>query len=317
MKQLKAMNAVYSYYFPEVRKLIDDLIKDYPHEIFLTSSNVNLDQFHEPVLEKLLKFYAGAVPDLKNFRFAYPTSGSSEGIREYLTLLQSRGVNQIYVLKGEYEGFKETAKTRNIAAVEIDLEKTSPSKLEKGLWFISNPSARDGNIIPNETIMDICESGHRIFYDMAYVGSTTQYKFDVNHKNIEAAVISLSKPFGLFRYRVGFTFSRNDVPSLYSNKWFKSIPALLIAEKIFDNMEVDELYAKYRPVQKKIIEEINDEFKLAIQPSDAILLGYLPKDDAAKLDKSLQELIAPFERGDNYRFCLTPYYEQKEKEKPK
>ncbi|MBI2129708.1 aminotransferase class I/II-fold pyridoxal phosphate-dependent enzyme [Candidatus Woesearchaeota archaeon] len=313
MKQLKTMKAVYSYYFPEVKRLIDDLIIDYPHEMFLTSSNVDLDYFHEPVIEKLLKFYANVVPDLKNFEFSYPTSGSSEGIREYLTLLQSKGVNQIYVLKGEYEGFKETAKTRNIAAVEIDLEKISPSRLEKGLWFISNPSARDGNIIPNKTIMEICDSGHKIFYDLSYAGSTTQYEFGINHKNVEAAAISLSKPFGLFRYRVGFTFSRNEIPSLYSNKWFKSIPALLIAERIFDNMKIDELYAKYRPVQKKIIEEINDEFKLAIQPSDAILLGYLPKDDAAKLNPTLQELIAPFERGDNYRFCLTPYYEEKER----
>ena len=36
----------------------------------------------------------------------------------------------------------------------------------------------------------------------------------------------------MFRFRIGFTFSRDEVPSLYANRWFKSIPALLIALKV-------------------------------------------------------------------------------------
>ncbi len=320
--KLQTLKAVYCYYFPEIRKLIDKINQDYPHEMFLTSSEVNLDEFHKPIMEKLTGFYSEAVPALKDFKFSYPTSGSSEGIREYLTLLQSQGTKFIYVLKGEYEGFKETAKTRNIETIEVNLDdllnaenaetQGKPNvlaELEKGTWFISNPSAINGNIIPNEVINRICDSGHKVFYDLAYLGSTKQNEFDLSHKNIEAAVVSLSKSFGLFRYRSGFTFSKKEISSLYSNKWFKSIPALMIAEKVFDELDINQLYEKYRPKQQQIIDYLNEQFGIGMKPSDALLLGYLTQNQAEGLSEEKLKLIEPFKRYPGYRFCLTPYYE--------
>jgi len=58
---------------------------------------------------------------------------------------------------------------------------------------------------------------------------------------------------------------------------------------------------------------VNEVHDLNIKPSDAILLGYLTKDDAKKLSKEKFEMIERFLRGDSYRFCLTPYYLNRER----
>ncbi len=42
---------------------------------------------------------------------------------------------------------------------------------------------------------------------------------------------------------------------------------------------------------------------LSILPSDALLLGHLPEHDTGKLNRQQLELIAPFKRGDRYRFA--------------
>jgi hypothetical protein len=160
-------------------------------------------------------------------------------------------------------------------------------------------------------IEDICEAGHKVFYDLAYLGSTRQNLFDVSHPNIFAAVVSFSKPYGLFYDRIGFTFSREAVPALYGNKWFKSILGLMIADKIVKRLRPGELYDWYRPIQENIISGINYEHGLGMRPSDALLLGYR-KDDSG-LDDGQKEMISKFRRGAGYRFCLTPYYVNDEK----
>ena len=316
MKKLEAITTVYSYRFPEVRRIITELTSPFPHEVFLRSTSPPgaLDDFHEPVIDKVLEFHAASVPHLKDFGFRYPTSGSEEGIREVMTSLQAQGVKQIYVLEGEYEGFKAVGETRGMKTVEVKPD-ANPKSLEPGFWFISNPSARDGNIIPNQFIEDVCDAGHRVFYDMAYLGSTRPHEFDLSHKNIFAAVVSFSKPFGLFYDRIGFTFSREEVKSLYGNKWFKGILGLMIAEKIVEELGPTELFDKYRPVQEGIIAGINQDFGLGIRPSDALLLGYLTNADAEKLDPEQKEMIARFKRGNGYRFCLTPCYIKEENKK--
>ncbi len=311
-KEFKAITTVYSYYFPEVRKIIDELVKKYPHDVFLKSVKPGLDDFHVSIINQYLDFQAQSIPHLRDFSFRYPIAGSEEGIREVLTFLQAKGVKKIYVLKGEYEGYKAVAETRCIETVEVAPD-TNPKTLEKGYWFISNPSARDGNIIPNEFINKILEAGHKVFYDLTYVGSTQPYVFDVSHPNIFAAVVSFSKPYGLFYYRVGFAFSREEIPSLYGNKWFKNIFSLLVAQKIMERLGPKDIPEKYKPIQKKIIGEINKEHGLGIKPSHALLLGYLPKELAKKLLPDKLKMIERFKRGDFYRFCLTPYYEELEK----
>lgn len=312
MENFKAITTVYSYYLPEIRKLIDELVRDYPHDIFLQSVKPGLDDFHVPIIEKLIKFYQNDLLALGQFNFKYPTAGSEEFIREYMTLLQSQGIGEIYMLKGDYEGYKEVAKTRNISVREVDFE-SNPKKLKPGYWFLSNPSARNGMIIKNDIVKNICEAGHKIFYDLSYLGATDHYTYDTSHTNIDAVAISFSKPFGLFYYRIGFAFSRRAIPALYANKWFKNIFGLLIAKKLLTEINPAALIQKYKKIQAEIIDDINRNHGLDLKASDAFLLAYLPKKNTEKLNKEQQEMIKKFQRNDYYRFCLTPYFQEWEK----
>ncbi|MBW3022529.1 aminotransferase class I/II-fold pyridoxal phosphate-dependent enzyme [Candidatus Woesearchaeota archaeon] len=339
MKKLETMKAVYSYFFPEVRKLVH-FESQIPEELFLNSTSadeaqkiiskmykkpfkvpatlegkVDLDRIHEPIIEKVIESYSEIIPSLSRFKNRYPMAGSSQGIFHLLAEIKNKGKDFAYVLKGEYEGYAEYGKTLGINVKEIGPE-TDFRKLDSGIWFISNPSARDGNIIENEQIEEICNSGHKVILDLAYAGSTKPYKFDVSNENIPAVVMSFSKPYGVFRFRIGgFTFSKEPVDSLYANKWFKDVPRLMTALKIVEEVPPGSLYKKYRPVQERIVANLNDEFGLGMRTSDAVLLGHLTKEDAGMLDEEKRKMIESFRRGDGYRFCLTPYFEKLEMEK--
>ncbi len=316
---LRAITTVYSYRHRETRAIVNNVVaKGFPHRVFLKATNPPgaLDNYHEPVIDKVLDFNRDSVPALKEFGGRYPTSGSEEGIREIMTHLQAQGVKRIYVLKGEYEGFQAVAEQRCMETFEVH-PGTDPRTIDPGYWFISNPSARDGNIIPNNLINDICEAGHNVFYDLAYLGSTRRHEFDLSHPNIFAAVISFSKTYGLFYDRIGFAFSRQPVPSLYGNKWFKSIFALMVAEAIVDQLRPGQLSEKYKFIQEQIITDINEEHDLNMRPSDTFLLAHIRAEDAAGLGPAQLEMIAKFRRGDVYRFCLTPYFIERDREAQK
>jgi len=339
MNRLKAMQAVYCYFFPEVRQIIHELDEAVQDDMYLVSTQaskvrkdleplfdppldvpenksgyVDLDEIHVPIIERIVDVYSGLVPALGNFGYSYPTSGSSEGIFHALAKLKVEDVDCINVLKGEYEGYSAQAGNLKIKVNEVDLNETEVSDVEPGYWFISNPSARDGNIIPNEFITELCELDNKVFLDLAYAGSTRPYAFDVRHENVVGAFMSFSKPYGVFRKRIGgFTFSRDEMPTLYGNKWFKDTDRLFAALKIAEDVGPYRLYEKYRPVQEAIVDAINDEFSLGMKVSDAFLLGYLKVEDAEMPDADQLEMIADFRRGDNYRFCLTPYFEDLER----
>ncbi len=316
MKELKATKTVYCYYFPEIRRLIDKITRRFPHEVFLRSTHPGLDDFHLSIIGKYIKFHSKALPGLENFNHRYVTSGSSEGIFHLLVSLKTKNPETtIYILKGEYEGYREYSKSIKVRIVEIDPEKENLEELEKGVWFISNPSARNGNIIPNELISKICDAGHKVVVDCSYVGLTKPYQFDISHQNIIAVHSSLSKPFGLFYYRIGFTFSKEKIESLEGSIWFKNIFSLIIADKILSEFKPEYFYKKYKPIQQEIIKEINQDLKLEMKSSDVLILGYMNNKSTKNLSLENFKIIEPFRRGNFYRFCLTPYFLEKEAEK--
>lgn len=306
--ELRAITTVYSYYFPEVRGVISELAAAYPHEVFLRSITPGLDGFHEPILEQLVAYHRASVPHLAQFPHRYPTSGSEEGIREYLSLLALRGVRRIAMWQGDYEGYREVARTRGIETVEVPFH-ADPAAVPPAHWMLSNPSARDGNIVPAAAIAAVAAAGHRIFYDLSYLGSTAPHTFDVAHPAIDAVAISFSKPYGLFYYRIGFLFAREAVPALYGNKWFKNVFSLLVAQRLMERLGPRQLPQRYRPVQEAIVAAIRRDTGLPVAASDALLLAHLP---ASEVPPQMEPRLARFRRADGYRMCLTPYYLERE-----
>lgn len=241
--RIKATRTVYCYYFPEIRKIINEIVKNYPHKIFLSSITPGLDNFHFPIIEKFIKYNQKIVPGLKKFPFKYFTDGSRQGIFHFLVELKCKEPNTpIYVLKGEYEGYKEYAVRIGMKIQETE-ENEDFSKLRPGIFFISNPSGRDGNIIPNEFIEKICMH-HRVVYDIAYAGLTKKHVFNVNYPNVIAVVASMSKPFGMYYYRAGFAFTKEPLETLIANKWFKNIFSLVITDRVLDKIKPQQLYEK-------------------------------------------------------------------------
>lgn len=295
---LTATRAVYCYYFPEIRRIIDEVVKDYPHDVFLKSITPGLDDFHFPIIEKYIKYYEKWVPALKEFGNRYFTSGASEGIFHVLVRLRTENPKTIiYVLKGEYEGYKEYASLIGLDVREVG-ESENFAELTPGVWFLSNPSARNGMIIGNEFVNGLCKR-HRVVFDMTYVGLTRNYQFDLSNKSIIAVISSMSKPFGLYYYRIGFTFSREPIKSLEANIWFKNIFSLIIADRILEKIRPGELYAKYRVVQERITERLNKEEDMSLKTCDVLLLAWT-------LDGN--EKIERYKRDRFYRICLTPYF---------
>ena len=303
MTEMKALDNVYSYYFPEVRQVIDEVTRKFPHDVFLNALRPGgLDNFHVPIIEKYVRYSTNTLPGLEKFNHRYVTAGSSEGIFHTLVFLRKKNPNTvIYTMKGEYSGYRKFAEYLGLKVVDVDLEKEYPNNLEKGVWFITNPSTLNGNIVPNDLIRKICDADHKVVIDCSYVGLTRPHCFEIDHPNIITVLVSFSKSFGLFYHRIGFTFSKEDIPSLETNKWFKNILSLIIIDRIISKFDQDYFYDKYRPIQCRIIDKINAEFDLKLRPSDVILVA---NTNQCGLEK--------YKREGCYRFCLTPYFMEEE-----
>lgn len=302
------LKAVYAYYFPEVRAVIDKIAANYPHETFLKSVEPGLDDFHIPVIESYLKHFENQLPDLKNFRYRYVLGGASEGIFHFLAkIATSADKKNLYILEGEYEGYSGYGANLGLH-FETVKEIEDLKNFEPGIIFISNPSARDGNIIDNKDILAACEVGHKVIYDATYVGLTDPYRFEVGHENIIAVLTSLSKPFGLYYYRVGFAFSTIEMKTLEANKWFKNILSLTIAKDVLDTIGETELVKRYRSYQKEALDEVERSLGFRADPSEVILLG------SAK-SGAIPPGWEDYSRKHNYRFCLTPYFLNQERGK--
>ncbi len=306
--KVSATRTVYCYYFPEIRRLISRLGTHFPHQVFLRSITPGLDDFHEPLITAYMKMVKPQLPHLASYPYHYITAGASEGIFHVLAEIAARKKRpRLYVFEGEYEGYEAYGNNLELKFKQVDWG-TDPKQLSPGIFFISNPSARNGNIIPNSVIKAIGDAGHEIILDVTYVGLTAPHRFLDNHKAISTVIVSLSKPYGLYYYRLGFCFSRQRRETLSANKWFKNIFSIIVGQKIIAKYPYPYLFNKYRTKQKKALACLKEETGLEVHASDVLLLGYLPKNEATK-----PAALVTYRRGQTFRFCLTPYFLKLEK----
>ena len=151
-------------------------------------------------------------------------------------------------------------------------------------------------------------AGHHVFYDLSYLGSTSPVVFDLSHERIAFAAVSFSKPYGLFYYRIGFTFAREPIPALVANKWFKNVFGLLLADRLVQELDGPAHAARYKAIQATIVDRIEREHAIGLEPSDAFLIAHVPARRMADLDPSRRALLARFERARGCRLCLTPSF---------
>lgn len=320
------MTEVYSYPFPEVRQLIEstrldpqfmrntlpvDEARQYLAPYAFTpqldlpataDGSLNLDELHVPVMDRIQAKVEQSLPGLSTFEHRYPCHGSSPAMFALLAEWHAQGTLQsLAVLEDEYEGYAAYADALAIPITRyarLDGHALKPGEV----WFVSNPSATDGNWIDRTTWEAFVNAGHEIVYDAAYVGLTQNGTVDVSAPNIRAVLTSPSKIFGVFRYRAtGITYTREPVKSLYGTKWFKDIGALLDTLQFYESFEQNELARMYREQQAHITAALSRYIQADIQPSDVLLL--------ANYTGKLPAAFDAFKRGKVYRFGLTKLFE--------
>jgi histidinol-phosphate/aromatic aminotransferase/cobyric acid decarboxylase-like protein len=324
--EFKPLKAVYSFIFPEVWKALNsvkcnpdffhtqvkaaalaqtygDLLPSYPE---FPNGNFNADGLHQPMKEIVLRAYAPLIPSLSTYKHFYPTAGSSEGLFHILCDLKLRGIKQINVLAGEYEGFGIQAGNLGFQVNVIPFDETPKAKT--GWWIISQPSAWNGTTLPNAWFQEMADRGHKFVLDYAYVGLTAPRRFDLGGYIPEYSVLSLSKPYGVFAMRIGYAFAQEEMATLIGNKlWFRDNTRQLQAAAILQKVGPQAIQPKYKHQQVQIVETMRQDTQLPFKPAEALLLATLPCD--TKMTAEQQTLLAPFKRHDNYRLCLTPYFE--------
>jgi len=324
---------VYSYYSPTTQTIVQQALSElnFPHKIGgihdLLKQNYNpgLDNLHVRALEKYEQFARSeGVIGLDTFSNKYFTNGSSEGIFHLFTDVARPA--PLYQFRGEYQGYEAYADAIGRPIITVNSTEELLDR-EPGILIVSNPTSRDGTIIEGQMLREWTRK-HRVIVDLAYMGATwAPLNLDLTNPGIIAVVGSLSKPFGMYYYRIGFCYSRYTIPSLYGNKWFKNALSIKLAEAVLDYYNPKALASfknKMIVMQADAVEKANKHFGLdnyhednQIKPSPVWLLGYLARDEALQYDPSD---LRPFKRVEGWndripsiwRFCLTPYYMEME-----
>lgn len=305
---------IYSYYTPEVLTVVRNALatlnsKGGIHTLLQQNYHPGLDKLHEPLLSKYEQFARSeGVIGLDTFDHKYFTNGSSEGIFHLVASLLPG--EQLYQFEGEYQGYEAYANSigRTVVTVKSTGELMS---LKPGLLIVSNPSSKNGNCI-NGLLLKEWGKRHRIILDLAYMGMTQEpLNLDLTDDSIVAVVGSLSKPFGMYYYRIGFCYSVFPLVSLNGNKWFKNALSIKLGEAVLDHFSDPKNFTRFKNsrfvAQTAATEEASLFLGRSLTESDVWLLAtggpYIGS--IAKVD--------PFRRGDKegdfvVRVCLTPYY---------
>jgi hypothetical protein len=275
------------------------------------------DPLHHIFFDRYIEWSKAAVNiDSNAFSNRYPASGSSEAIRETIAwhgnCEQKLGrVPRIHIFTGEYEGYRAYAEAHDVTVVEHARDDYEASMIEEvrtgDRFYLSAPSGIDGNIwagydaflrfLENE-LPDI-----RLMLDLAYLNTTTTTPvLRTGSPVINGIFVSHSKAFpGTYYDRIGGIFSKDEIPGLYGNMWFKNLRSLLLGVNLMDNFPLGELAKRLQPMQAQVIAQLQEALGADdIVASDVTFIATQP------LPESPTEFQSLLTRGDRVRYCLTP-----------
>ena len=341
MYEVDLMKTVYSYYYPEVQEFLGKLNispkiykvntkakvfqRTLDEEIFgdftmpqTEQGFIDVDAMSAEVLHRMVMMYGAYIEGLSALKYRYTCPGSSDAIFKILAHLKHQHkVDVIYTLQGEYEGYGEYAKMMGMRHIQLpmgglhDIPFTGYGNKANSVFFISDPSARNGNYHTATFMNSLMNVGIKVVVDFTYFGAAMPLTSHVDHKNIYAALFSMSKSFGMFRRRVGWAACRENVPTLFANKWFKDPIRELEMVAVVKRFGFKFLTKIYKPKQEGIVKEINAKRGMSLKPSNVLLLAHVPNYDI--LNESEKKQLAYYRRGPGVRVCLTPYLELRER----
>jgi hypothetical protein len=354
MSYLGTTTTVYSWVFPETEEMLHGLsasrvqkvMRDREREAWTKKQDAYHVSFGETWLTWVQEafalpegMWAGLQGDEGPWHF-YPSSGSSEAIRESLAQLAHLsayrphlGLPTIHVFMGEYEGYEAMAQPMGIRVVKHDRQKwkeslqpylTGQLPAEGHVFYLSQPSSLDGRYWRSfgEFLRALENSPLKLRLDLCYVGCVPRLKTrDVGSESrsiigfdcVDMVFLSLSKSFGVYYHRIGGVFSREPMPGLWGNRWFKNLRSLYLGELFMKRYHVFEIPDLYLELKDEVLEDLNaqnaeNRWMGTIQGSDVLLLAMHWSDRS--------DVPWPEHRRHRIsRFCLTPLLYEKAREK--
>lgn len=275
------------------------------------------DNAHHPFFDAWYRWSAPVVDlNRQNYRYFYPTAGASQAIHHLIYACKADDPhNTIHFFEGEYEGYKALAEAAGLSIKEhkrdewhglLD-EKSDDYVIDGDLFFISQPSAIDGNVWPefNEFVAKM--PANRVIVDATYVGavprSAVPDRFNLNAPSIRNVVFSLSKPFGVYYDRVGGVWCRNEDEGLFGFKWFKNLSSLRIGTMLMDNLNVFYIPERYAPEQNLLCNTASNFLRVKLTPSDVYILATGEVDVNQRMDMKMVDYLT---RAGKLRVCLSP-----------
>lgn len=329
---------VYSVVWPDTERLIRRCMQEETDAMMALHRDAHTkkqDGLHEPFFEAWQRFSQSALtwnPD--QFPEHYPVNGSSEAIREIIR--QATWKHQdLVVFDGDYEGYEvmATMQGTRIHRVSRSLWREVlthwryhgvPWRGRGAQWWVSQPSALDGNVWPDfEEWLEAMASwtdSCQVWVDLTYVGRARLARpIDLTSPCVAGVVFSLSKVMGAYYRRIGGCFSRDPLPGLWGNRWFKNLDSLYLGQRWLEESPNALLEgARYRQQQALAIDralqamggaEAWASAGVVWQASDVSLLMNAPLPQLP-VPGALSELWTAAGRGRykqaSRRLCLTP-----------
>ncbi len=305
-------------YVTEVKLAIASRARD-TMKMFDRPDKRSQDRMHEAFFTTYAEWSKKSVNiDTSNFLYQYPTSGSSEAIRESIAYYASeerkkRKLPQIHVFDGEYEWYRAYADTHGVEVITHTRTDYKDSlRLSLQAWqrfYMSAPSGIDGNIWDGyEDFLQYMENYHatsRLMIDLAYLNTTKNIlKIRTDSDVIEAIFISMSKSFpGTYYDRIGGVFSKSEIPWLWGNKWFKNLSWLFLWKTLMENSPLGEIPLYMANLQAQAIGRLSWILWNSLTPSDVTFIATKP------IPNCPTDIENTLIRSGILRYCLTPTFE--------
>lgn len=291
---------VYSLIYPETEEILKNLWKQSPLHLYHRAYEGHQEKSHQEFFQEYRKWISKEV-SLTDLSFQYPTAGSSEAIREslaYYASLHPRG--KIHVFNGEYEGYEALATSYGLTTIKHDREHFKDLKGIKAHepFYISQPSAIDGCFWKDfPSFLETMKDHKSVRVDLCYVGATTvSHPLDLKKECIDMIFFSLSKIFGVYYHRIGGVFSKEALPGLWGNQWFKNLFSLKLGVELLKAYGPGELPRKYAHLQDQMILQLSSSTGWKLEKSEVLFLL-----------KAHGQDLPEYARNDQWaRVCITP-----------
>jgi len=285
-------------------------------EMFRDPHQRTQDNMHDPFFDTYIDWSRDAVDiQTEDFPHRYPTSGSNEAIRESIACHASAEraagrAPRIHVFAGEYEGYTAHASSHEAEVIVHDRDDYQQSLLDslkaREPFYLSAPSGIDGNIWEGyEDFLSFLETHipeSRLMLDLAYLNTTVKTpEIRTDSAIIRSIFVSMSKSFpGTYYDRIGGMLSKDEIPGLYGNMWFKNNNSLLLGTNLMSNSPLGKIPASMAPIQTEAVARLKGVLGEDLVASDVTFVATQP---VPEKPNEIQEMLT---RNGRIRYCLTP-----------